>query len=448
MNKSRLNRRTFAKLSLGTALFGLAALQTETSHARILGANDRIQLGFCGIANRGGQLLTAFDGNNDQCDVAAICDIDTETLEKVKQRYNNQPFATTEYEKLLERADLDGIVLATPDHWHALQTIWACKAGKDVYCEKPLSITIVEGRKMVEAARKYNRVVQVGVHRRSAPHYRDLASKNLDQMIGFITAGRSARLSNMFPNGIGRCQASDAPAKLNWDKWLGPRQERPFQENIAPYKFRWWSLYSSQMANWGVHYMDAMRWLLKETAPSSVCAMGGRFAVDDDRTIPDTAEVMFQFKSGRLLSFMTYEANGNPVMATNEKYRQLGEFELRGTNGTLYVTDNGWQVKPERGGQFSPSKYYMEPMEGPGTKLADTERLHAKNFLDCMKTREKPNADVEEGHRSTTMSHLANISLQMQQRLEWDADKERFINNDAANELLQYEYRAPYKLEV
>ena len=444
--KTNVSRRTFLQSSAQATAFGLAALQTETSGAQITGANNRIRLGFIGVANRGGQLIAAFT-KYDDVEVAALCDVDATTLGRVRQQFDGKPFVSNDFRKLYDRKDLDGIVLATPDHWHAIQTIEACKAGKDVYCEKPLCVTVVEGRKMVEAARKYNRIVQVGTNRRSLPHYMELAKQGVDNLIGFVTVGRSFRPSNMFPDGLGKATPSEPPKDLDWDLWLGPRPERPFQATIAPYKFRWWDLYSSQMGNWGVHYLDAMRWLLGEESPISVCAMGGRYVIDDDRTVPDTAEAMFEFKKGRLLTFAQYEACGNPCIATDEKFRPLGEIELRGTNGTLFINNGGWQAFPEYGGQFQQREARMEKKSEQASTRTDGTEFHARNFLDCIKSRQTPNCDVEAGHRSTTMSLLANISLAVRQRLDWDADAEKFVGNDAANQLLHYEYRAPWKLE-
>jgi predicted dehydrogenase len=252
----------------------------------------------------------------------------------------------------------------------------------------------------------------------------------------------------MFPDGLGKAAPSEPPKDLDWDLWLGPRPERAFQATIAPYKFRWWDLYSSQMGNWGVHFLVVMRWLLGEEAPVSVCAMGGRYVIDDDRTVPDTAEAMFEFKKGRLLTFAQYEACGNPCMATDERFRPLGEIELRGTNGTLFINSGGWKVFPEYGGQYQKREARMEKQSKTAETWSDGTEFHVRNFLDCMRSRQTPNCDVEEGHRSTTMSLIANISLAVRQRLDWDPVAEKFIGNDAANQLLHYEYRAPWKLEV
>jgi predicted dehydrogenase len=436
---TRINRRSFAKAGAATAI-GLAATTIPSARAaRVQGANERIRLGFIGVANRGGQLINAFMTHED-IQVVALCDVDQRPLAKARQRVGGQVETYSDFRRVIDRKDIDAIIIATPDHWHAIQTVTACDAGKDVYVEKPMSITIFEGRRMVEAARRNDRVVQVGTHRRSSPLYQGLVQRTTAGDFGKICVSRAYRLSNMYPNGIGRVKYEKPPRELDWDMWLGPRPERPYQSNIAPYKFRWWQLYSSQMANWGVHYLDAIRWCTDELAPSSVCAMGGRYAVDDDRTVPDTLEVAFEFGSGRLAVFGQYESSGNPAFP-------YGEIELRGTQGTVYVGTRGYQVVPERGGQFQSSKARMEPeeVEVDGNN-ADLTAAHARDFLDCIRSREKPAADVEVGHRSTSMSLMANISLMVGQRLDWDAQQERFTNCDEANNYLHYEYREPWTL--
>lgn len=447
------NRREFIKGTGATALgFGLSALQTQTSKARIIGANDKARLAFIGLANRGRQLLTAFSQSPD-LQIAAFCDVDAKTLASTSERFGTgAELCVSDFRKLYERSDIDGFVLATPDHWHAYQTIEACKAGKDVYCEKPLATSVWEGRMMVQAARKYGRIVQVGIHRRSAPLYHAAFDGGLENKIGKVTVARTAHCSNMYPAGMGKAKPTTPPEGLDWELWLGPRPAREYQENIAPYKFRWWDEYCSQIANQGVHFFDLIRWALNEKAPSSVCAMGGKFAVDDDRTIPDTLAACFEFSSGRLVTFNHFEGNGNPIMATDANYRALGYVEYRGTMGSCYVYDNRYIIKPEKPGQFQSkearAKEEVYQLEGDAQQNMDATALHAQNFIDCMRSRDLPNTDVEEAHLSTTMSHLANISLKTRQRLEWDADKERFINNEEANELLAVSYREPWKLTL
>jgi predicted dehydrogenase len=430
---AKITRRTFTQAGAAAAL-GLTAVQA----GKAAGANDRIRLGFIGVANRGGQLIRAFRQHKDM-EIVALCDVCKSTLAAASGRLEGKSTTYHDFREMIQRKDIDAVVIATPDHWHAVQTIDACNAGKDVYVEKPVSLTVYEGRQMVQAARRNQRVVQVGTHRRSGKLYAQAAELVRAGKLGKVTVTRSFHRSNMYPNGIGKAQPTKPPADLDWDMWLGPRPERPYQENIAPYKFRWWKEYCCQISNNGVHSLDMIRWLMNAKAPTSICCMGGKFAVDDDRTIPDTAETIFQFPEGWLDLFGMYEANGNPTMARG------GFVELRGTHGTLYASDRTVEVVPERGGQFQDRSYRMDPVLLKSTD-GDLTAQHARNFLDCIRSRQKPNADIEEGHRSTTMSLLSKISLAVQQRIEWDPETEQITNNQQANDMLHYEYRKPWTL--
>lgn len=437
MTNERFDRRAFHQASLATSLAYSATAALGTAQARAAAApSNKKRVGLIGVANRGGQVLDAFLAHPD-VDIVALCDVYEPQLMKVKERLGGKVDTYEDFRRVLDRQDVDAVVIATPDHWHAVQMILACQAGKDVYVEKPLSITIREGRRMVDAARKHNRVVQVGTHRRSSTLYAELASTIAAGTLGKVTVARAYRLSNMYPHGIGKAEPSDPPPGLNWDWWLGPRPARPFQATIAPYKFRWWDPYSSQMANWGVHYLDAIRWMTGDEAPVSISAHGGRFAIDDDRTVPDTLEAVFEFASGRLAIFGQYEASGNAALRS-------GQIELRGTQGTAYIGDREFEVVPEQGGQFQQSGPRMSPLKVAG-RDGDLTQQHARNFLDCVVSRERPTADVEIGHRSTTMSLLANIALATRARLDWDAAAERITNHPTANDLLDYEYREPWR---
>lgn len=458
--RKKTTRRTFLSSS-ATAVVG-TTLGINTIGAPLLrsatGANERIRVGFIGVGNRGTQLLRGFLTQND-VEVVALCDVyepyltrdyskvDKKLIDslggripKMTEKLGSNVARYRDFRRLLDRKDIDAVVISTPDHWHAIQTTMACQAGKDVYVEKPLSITIVEGRRMVEAAKRHNRVTQVGLHRRSSHTYRQLAKDVRNGKIGKVTVARAYRVSNMHPDGIGRYADTKPPKALDWDMWLGPRPKRPYKDNIALYKFRWWQSYSSQMANWGVHYCDAIRWVLGEKAPVSISAHGGRFALDDDRTIPDTMEAIFEFASGALLIFGQYEASGGSPLAN-------GEIEFRGTLGNLYPGGNGYKIVPSTGGQFQERKARIQAEE----KKAEAANVsltvqHIRNFLDCIKTRRRTNCDMETGHRSTTFALLANIALATKSRIEWDAKNERITDNEQANKLLHYEYRKPWKL--
>src|SRR5215813_5234797 len=257
---SKLTRRDFTKIATA------ASVSTALGSGRVLGANDRVRLGFIGVGNRGDQVLDGFLAHKD-AEVVAVCDIHQPYMDFAAKKIGGSPRQFKDYRKLLEMKDVDAVVIATPDHWHALQMIHACNAGKDVYVEKPLSYTIKEGRQMVDSARKNNRIVQVGLMRRSSRLYTGLVKRLEGEAIGKISVARAYRISNMAPTGIGTAPDSDPPPGLDWEMWLGPRPARRFNSCIAPYKFRWWKSYSSQLANWGVHYFDALRWILREEAP-------------------------------------------------------------------------------------------------------------------------------------------------------------------------------------
>jgi len=460
--REKTTRRKFLKNSAAAAAVVTLGLSSETAPSArgASGANERIRVGFIGVGNRGSQLLRGFL-TQDDVEVAALCDVyepylardyskvdkmlaDSlgSTVPQMTEKLGANVARYKDFRRLLEHKDIDAVVISTPDHWHAIQTIMACEAGKDVYVEKPLSITIVEGRKMVEAAKRHKRVVQVGLHRRSSLTYQQLARDVQAGKIGKVTVARAYRISNMYPNGIGKYPDSEPPKGLDWDMWLGPRSERPYKDNIPLYKFRWWQSYSSQMANWGVHYCDAIRWVLAEEAPASISAHGGRFAVDDDRTVPDTMEVIFELASGALVIFGQYEASGGSPLPT-------GEIEFRGTLGNLYPAGEGggYTIVPSSPGQFQEAETRIQPEEKKAQdRNKDLTVAHIRNFLDCVKTRAKTNCDMETGHRSTTFALLANIALATKSRIEWDPRNERITNNEKANELLHYEYRKPWKL--
>ncbi len=439
---------------------------SAAGYSRVKGANDKIRVGFIGVGNRGTQLLQIFMEQPD-VEVAALCDIYEPYLlrdrSKVDQRYikimpgqvpemkekfPNNVERYSDYRKLLENKNIDAVCIATPDHWHALMTIDAIKAGKDVYIEKPLSKTIYEGRVMVNAWKNSKQVVTVGLNRRGAPTFQKLAREIPEGKIGHVTYTSACHVGNMFPNGIGKLKPEAPPKDFNWDAWLGPRAYRPYQYNMAPYMFRWWEDFCNQISNQGVHYLDLIRWLLNEEAPVAISTMGGKFAVDDDRTIPDTMQVTYEFASKSIATVKVLEASSGSFIP-------YGFIEMRGTKGTLYTNENDYKIAPAKPGQFqtwdklmSSEEYSIETKD---RLLADNSYLNStanliRNFLDCIKSRETTWSTLESGHRSTTMAHLATISLLTRTRLEWDASRERFTNSEDANKLLHYEYRKPYKL--
>jgi predicted dehydrogenase len=464
--KLKTSRREF--LSRTTlAVAGLTIVNqtfTAANYRNIAGAGEKIRMGFIGLGNRGSQLLGLFMGHPD-VEIAAFCDVyepymarDRSLVDpryikdlgnlipKMGEKFPNQVKKYNDYRQLLEDKDIDAVCIATPDHWHALITISAIQAGKDIYVEKPLTQTIKEGRMMVNAQAKSNRVVAVGLNRRGCAVYQKLAKEIPAGKIGKVSVARAFRINNMYPSGIGKLKPEEPPKNFNWDMWLGPRSYRPYQYNISPYMFRWWNDYSSQMGNWGVHYMDVIRWMMGETAPVAISAHGGKYAIDDDRDIPDTMEVTYEFASGAIITFGIYEASSGGMF-------QFGEVELRGTKGTLFADQSGYKITGTKKGQFQTWDKMIEDesFSSKTDSLAegasgDSTYYLVRNFLDCVKSRNTPLCPLEEGHRSTSFAHLANIALKVKSRLEWDPAKEIFINNEAANQLLHYEYRKPWKL--
>ncbi len=456
--QASMTRRSFLGNSARAATAAGLAAQAVVSPAlgQVRGANDRIRMGFIGIGNRGSELLGYFMAAP-EVDIVALCDVyepylwrdrskvDPRILKevgskvpKMGEQFSKEPAREKDFRKLLERKDIDAVCIATPDHWHAIQAILACQAGKDVYVEKPLTITIAEGRRMVETAKRTGRVVQVGLNRRGSSIYQEAVGLVASGAIGRVTLARALYTSRMYPNGIGNAQPGDPPAGMDWDMWLGPRAFRPYQYTMAPYKFRWWQDYSSQMGNWGVHYIDAIRWLMNERAPVSISAHGGKYLLTDDRTIPDTLEVTFEFSSGKMAVFGVYEASGGPALPE-------GELELRGAQGNMYIDDRGYHILPSKPGQFQEGQAAIQDQKKTFPSRENPTVNMVRNFLDCVKSRQKGWCDLEEGHRSTSFAHLANIALTTKTRLTWDPEKEKFTNSAEANKLLDYEYRKPWQ---
>jgi predicted dehydrogenase len=444
-----MNRRTFTKTA--AALGALAALPASAHPAD---SNERIRLAFIGVGNRGDQLLDAFMVHKD-ADVVALCDVYEPYLDAAQKKAGGKAKVYSDYRKLLDQKDVDAVVIATPDHWHALQFVAACRAGKDVYVEKPLSLCIAEGRTMVRVAEETKRVTQVGLHRRSAAFVQEAVQLIRDGAIGKVTVAKCYHLRNESPMGIGRPADCNPPPGLNWDMWLGPAPKVAYNPNRCLYKFRWFSDYSGgQLTNFGTHYLDVIQWALGQDAPKSVCALGGKYVLEDNRDIPDTLEVVWEY-DGALATFSQYNATASPGNPGGF------EMEFRGTKGTMFLNEGqGYQIIPEkvrtkelpalsplaRKENAEQTRAVQTAREAAGAKGRADTADHARNFLDCVKSRKATNCPVAVGHRSTSATLLAKISLKRARLLTWDAERERVTNEEEANKLLTYEYRSPWKL--
>jgi predicted dehydrogenase len=418
-----MTRRDFSRTATGLA----AASALSTS--RILGANDRIRVGLIGSGGRGRQDWGNFL-KQPNVEPVAVCDVYEPFRNKGVEMTQGRAKPYHDFRRLLEQKDIDAVIVATPDHWHALITIAACEAGKDVYCEKPLTLMVGEGRKMVEAARKNNRVVQTGSQQRSGSHYAQAVKLIQDGGIGEVHRIHAGMQRNIFPGLKPTEMASGVPTGLDWDMWLGPSEKLPFDPFRCIYNFRWfWNYSGGQMTNWGAHHLDIARWILAAEAPISVSAAGGRYALTDGGETPDVQQVTYQFPKAVVTWTSSEVAEGKSTT-----------LDIYGSKGMLTLLRGGFQVKPEM------SKDKMPAMDAVDVKGGNLDGAHVGNFLDCLRTRKRPNADVEEGHRTAVMCHLGNISMRLGRSLKWDAVKQEVAGDSEANAWLLKPYRAPWRL--
>lgn len=432
--------RVAAGVGLGMALANRIAApaqaQTAAGARRTRGANDRIVLALIGAGGMGRNNANSLQ-NHANVEIAAVCDPDTghmaQAAEMVEKKSGRRPAEHRDFRRVLEMKDVDGVIIGTPDHWHALPMILACEAGKDIHLEKPVSHNIWEGRQMVNAAKRHGTVVQVNTWQRSTQHFIDAIDYVRSGKLGPISIVRAWKTDNAR---MGRQQPSAPPAALDYDLWLGPAASVPYRENRCHYNWRWYFNFAGGMAgDWGVHMMDiALLGMAPDDdhlpMPLSVSAHGGKLlAPDDDRTTPDTHIAIFQFPT----FVMQWEAHaGNYGMDGGGDHGA----EFLGANGRLMVDRGGWQVWDRDN----------KPME----KTASSRRVadHNGNFLDCMRSRATPRAPVDSLHQTTTVCHLANLALLAGRTLEWDARREVVTNDRRAMDLLPYRrpYRKPWTL--
>jgi predicted dehydrogenase len=448
----RIDRRTFLTTSTATLVGAGVALGGQKASAQIAGANDRVRIGVIGTGRQGTSDMRNHMSLPD-VEIAAICDVYGPNLAKAAALVPSaQPYE--DFREILDRKDIDAVIVGTPDHWHPLVTVMACQAGKDVYVEKPTSVAIAEGRKMVEAARKYNRVVQVGTQQRSAAHFQKTVDLVGSGRLGRISMVRCWNANNQSPEGFGNPPDGDPPPDLDWDMWLGPAPKVPFNPNrFGVYPDAWsyfryfWDYAGGMMTDWGVHLIDIVHWAMKVDAPLAVSAVGGKLAIDDNRETPDTIVASYQYPG----FIMTYEnRSGNSRDINGHGYG----IEFYGTDGTLFVDRAGLEIVPEKrriegtassGTQSSETMNRTEPLTLESTKDDPT---HAQNFVACVKSRELPICDIEIGHRSSSAAILGNLAFRTGASLKWDARRERVEGNDKAGDMLDRTYRSPWKLTV
>jgi predicted dehydrogenase len=448
----QIDRRDFIKrAAVGSAGFSLAMSGAGTGN--VLGANDRIRLGLIGCGRQGVDNLGHFMKQG--VEVAAVCDVYEPNLQKGLKAAGGNAKALKDFRQVLDDKEIDAVIVATPDHWHPLPTVMACQAGKDVYVEKPICVAVEEGKKMVEAARKYKRVVQVGLWQRSNLHFQKAVQLVQDGLLGKISFVRTWNYENTYPEGIGNPPDCDPPAGLDWDMWLGPAPKVPFNWNRFGVGDRWSTFrYFYDYANgwpgdWMVHLMDIVQWAMRVDGPHTITALGRKFYLKDNSDTPDTLEITLEYPD----FVATYENRlcNESAMGTHDY-----GIEFHGTDGTMFLDREGFQVFPEVTSTTTQSRAGM-PVETRVTRTAEMkmERVddglanHVANMLECMKTRKLPQSDIEYGYHSTSTCLLGNVALRSKERLEWDVASQRLTKGSpAAQKLLSREYRAPWKLEV
>lgn len=437
----KMNRRTFVKKSaLATA--ASAALASGIS-SKVLGANDRLNIAIIGCGRMGRYNLEVQKGTG-LVNIAAVCDVYEPNMQEALKMAGGEAKGYSDFRHILDRQDIDAVVIATPDHWHALQTTLACDAGKDVFVEKPASITVAEGRRMVDVARRTGKIVQVGTMQRSSEVFQNTVKIVQSGALGKISFVRTWIVGNEYPDGIGNPPDEDPPSNLNWDLWLGPAPKRPFNWNRFGVGDRWstfryfWDYAGGMMTDWGVHLLDIVLWAMQEKAPNTVMASGGKFYLTDNRDTPDTLHINYQFDNF-VLTFSNQVLNDRGIDG------QTYGIEFYGSSASLFVDRGGYSIMPQEGGRFDP-KNMPDNVPIKFNSSDSGNDAHARNFINSIKTRERPISDIEIGHRSTSISLLGNIAYRTQERLEWDAEKELIKNSDKANALLSYDYREPWAL--
>ncbi|MCW5976871.1 MAG: Gfo/Idh/MocA family oxidoreductase [Bryobacteraceae bacterium] len=417
-----------------------AAFTTSLFTGNIRGANDRLAGAFIGVGVMGSENLDVA-ARQPGVAIASVCDVFQPNLERaaaIARRRGHQPKEVKDFREIISDSSVDFVCISTPDHWHPYMTVEACKAGKDVYVEKPVCLTINEGRTMAEAARKYNRVVQAGTWQRSGAHFQKACEIVRGGQLGKIAFCRAWIYENAPAQGIGNPPGGSPPPDLDWDLWLGPAPEHEFNPNrfgVYPKQysyFRWfWDYAGGQLTDSGVHVLDILQMAFGETMPKAITALGGKLWFTDDRETPDTLLVSYEYPG--FIGAWEHRCNN-----TEANPRRLMGLTFHGTNGTLYVDRSLYRITPEAGSGLDAAEM---------KRVADPHPLHWVNFLDCVRTRARPNSDIETCFRSSATCLLGNASYRSGLRVDFDEQTMAARQPEAAR-YLHREYRAPWKLEA
>lgn len=446
-----LSRRQFLSFSGRASIAGLATVAVpniflnRTFAASGSNPSEFIRVGFIGVGNQGTGNLKKLLKN-----AVAVCDVDSNHLEAAKklvEEKNGRSCATfKDYRELLERKDIDAVVVTTPDHWHALPSIHACQAGKDVYCEKPLTLTIAEGQAMVRAARHYNRIVQTGSQQRSDAKFL--------QACEYVRNGRIGKIKRVLVglNGVNWTKDpavpdSAPPPELDYSMWLGPAPERPYNTHRVHYYFRFfWDYSGGQMTNWGAHHLDIAQWALgRDTSGPVEISATGAFDPEKRYEVPNRFEITYRYDDGVIIECRSPDAQVSALIPA-KKEQALGLLQnkdrftgciFEGEKGLLYVNRGVVRVWP--------AQIFDKPITESDTRLYASTN-HFENWLACIKSRKLPICDVAIGHRSATTCHLGNLAIRAGRKLRWNPESERFIDDREADTWIDKKYRAPWSL--
>ena len=422
------SRRKFIKTAATGSLAVLGMPTLIPAHA--FGANDRVRVAVIGVNGRGTDHIAGFS-KLPNVEVATLCDVDKNILAKrageFETKYNRKVQMMEDLRQVYEDKNIDAVSIATPNHWHSLAAIWACQAGKDVYVEKPGSHNLREGRKMVEAAAKYKRIVQHGVQLRSSTAIQEAIKHLRDGLIGKVYMARG--IVYKWRPDIGNLGNSPVPDGLNWDVWQGPAPARPFSKNYVHYNWHWfWNYGNGDIGNQGIHETDLCMWGLDVGLPEEITSAGGKFLWNDCRETPETLTSVYKYpKEGKVIQFEV-----RPWMTNKEDGVEIGNISYGDTG---YMVVNG----------YSDYKTFLGKERAPGP-AGNAGGDHYLNFIEAVRARDKSklNGPVETAHLSSGIAHLGNIAYRLGRTLKFDPKKEEFISDSEANAMLTRKYRAPY----
>jgi len=429
LSSLEVNRRQFLGNSARNAA-GVAAGVVTWSGAALAGSpNERVRLAVAGVRAQGLELATSLAGLPN-VEIAALCDVDAGVLGTAAERVGAVQAAAPEmhrdFRRLLDDRSIDGVVIATPDHWHAAMCVQACEAGKDLYVETPVSHGIAEGPAMTAAARRYGRIVQTGLTHRSGEHFQSAVSLVKGGEIGEVRMARAWVVHRRKP--IGRKAETTVPELVDYDRWLGPAAERPFQPNRFHHNWQWfWDYGSGELGVWGVPLLDIARWGLGVGLPLRVSATGGIHYLNDDRETPDTLSVQYSYPKASIVwehrQWSNHGIEGRSAAVA-----------FYGDNGTLIVDRGGWKIYGRR-----------NSLAGDAT---DAQIAHLQNFVDCIRSRATPQADIEVGQLSSTLCHLGNVSYRLGREVAFDPSTMGFGWDGEANALAAVEHREPFGISL